>query len=110
MTTNYQQQWNEYESHMEAQADEGARLYAEHLAREARIESALLHVEGIISGRQRATYQKMAEHIADGAEIVVNANARYTGKRSGYTRVVRLAQTNSRRHGWPICVIWACYR
>jgi len=58
----------------------------------------------------KATMEKINAHIKCGAEIIENANARYTGKRAGYTRVVRLAQTNSRHHGWPINVVWACYR
>ncbi len=60
--------------------------------------------------RHDSTYAKIAMAIINGAEIVVNSNARYTGRRAGYTRVVRLAQTNSRVHGWPINVVWACYR
>ena len=59
---------------------------------------------------QQKTIDKINEHLANGAEIVENKNARYTGKRAGYTRVVKLAQTNSRYHGWPINVVWACYR
>jgi ribosomal protein L17 len=56
------------------------------------------------------TMDKIEQAITEGAEIIENANARYTGKRAGYTRVVRLAQTNSCSHGWPINVVWACYR
>lgn len=62
-------------------------------------------------GRRAATtYAKIATAQLQGAEIIVNANARYTGKRRGFKSVDRIAQTNSRMNGWPTSVIWACYR
>ena len=31
-------------------------------------------------------------------------------RRDGFSRVVKLAQTNDRMHGYPKRIIWACYK
>ena len=56
------------------------------------------------------TLAKIASARAAGAEIVENANWRFTGRGAGYARIEKLAQTNSRRHGRPVRIVWACYR
>lgn len=58
----------------------------------------------------KTTLERIAAAIAAGAEIHECANWRYTGRREGYARVVKLAQTNCRRSGRPKRIIWACYR
>ena len=58
----------------------------------------------------QSTISKIDAARRDGAEIVENKNWRYADRRDGFSRVVKLAQTNDRMHGYPKRIIWACYK
>jgi hypothetical protein len=58
----------------------------------------------------KETLRKIEEARAKGADIVENKNAFFKGTRGGWKCVEKLAQTNSRTHGFPVRVVWACYR
>jgi hypothetical protein len=52
----------------------------------------------------------LREHEANGAEIVVNKNWRFTGRSRGFTRLMKITQVNDRRSGRPKRIVWACFR
>lgn len=56
----------------------------------------------------KLTVEKMEAARARGAEIHECTNWRFTGKKAGYSRVERLAQTNG-PSGRPKRIVWACY-
>lgn len=58
----------------------------------------------------KVTLAKIEAARKDGATIVENKNWKYTGKRDGFTRVEKLAQTNDRYAGRPQRIVWACWR
>lgn len=57
---------------------------------------------------QPVTLGKIEAAEAAGAEIIINTNWQFKGKK--FTRVEKLSQTNSRFGGKPKHIIWACYR
>ena len=58
----------------------------------------------------KRTQELIAIAVKNGAEIVENKNYKYTGHKAGFQRVEMLARTNSRIHGFPKRIIWACYK
>jgi hypothetical protein len=56
------------------------------------------------------TFQKIQECTKEGADIILNANYKFTGRKGGYQVVKQLCRTNSKFHGYPKHIVWACYK